>query len=137
MAVHALRKEKPEAGVSFRGTRPTSVTVLQHKYATATASLSTHFSLIDDWLAEHEPDLWKQIRQEDDDLFRLRQLGVPEQTYQGRLDTLIKLCQKAEQLYYEARPAELSLPALAEGEQVAVYFELANGSLIKVSGEDE
>jgi hypothetical protein len=110
---------------------------LRYQYITATAALSAHFPTIDEWLAEHEPDLWRQIRQEDDELFRLRQLGVPEHTYQSRLDTLIELCQKAEQLYYEARPAELSLPALAEGEQVAVYFELANGTLIKVSGEDQ
>jgi len=93
--------------------------------------------MIDAWLAEHEPDLWRQIRQEDDELFRLCQLGVPEKSFQDELDALLALCEQAEQLYCEAQPGKLRLPPLAEGERVAIYYELADGSLHKVSNEDE
>jgi hypothetical protein len=89
--------------------------------------------MIDAWLAEHAPDLWQQIRQEDDELFRLGQLGVPERTYQDKLEAFLGLCQQAEQLYYEAQPQELRLPPLAESQRVAIYYELADGSLEKVS----
>src|SRR5262245_47930239 len=114
-----------------------SASLLQQHYATATAALGAHFPLIDAWLAEHAPDLWQQIRQEDDELFRLCQLGIPEQTFQDKLDSFLKLCEQAEQSYYEAQPQELSLPPLAEGERIAIYYELADGSLHKVSNEDE
>jgi hypothetical protein len=110
---------------------------LQQRYAAATAPLGEHFPMIDAWLAEHVPDLWQQIRQEDDELFRLCQLGVPEQTFHDELDALLALCEQAEQLYCEAQPEKLRLPPLAEGERVAIYYELADGSLHKVSNEDE
>jgi len=136
MAANVLTKRK-EPSPSPGWARSASVGVLYHRYVTATAAIGIHFPLIDEWLTEHDPDLWQQIRQEDDELFRLRELGIPEETYQERLDTLIALCKQAEQLYYEARPTELSLPPLAEGELVAVYFELANGSLLKMGEEED
>ena len=136
MPAKALSKGGKQPALSARRERFASVSLLEQHYATATASLGTHFAVIDAWLAEHEPDLWQQIRQEDDELFRLRQLGVPERTYQSRLDALLELCQRAEQLYYEARPAELRLPPLPEGERVAIYFEFADGSLERVRDED-
>ncbi|HEV8718620.1 MAG TPA: hypothetical protein VGX03_38105 [Candidatus Binatia bacterium] len=114
-----------------------STSKLQQHYATATASLGEHFPTIDAWLAEHLPDLWRQIRQEDDELFRLCQLGIPERTFQDKLDALLALCEQAEQLYCEAHPEKLRLPPLAEGERVAIYYELADGSLHKVSNEEE
>jgi hypothetical protein len=114
-----------------------SASLLQQHYTTATNGLGTHFPVIDAWLAEHAPDLWQQIRQEDDELFRLCRLGVPERTYQDKLDAFLALCERAEQLYYEAQPEELSLPPLAEDERVAVYYALADGSLHKVSEEEE
>ena len=110
---------------------------LQQHYVAATTALGAHFPLIDAWLAEHAPDLWQQIRQEDDELFRLCQLGIPEQTFQDKLDAFLTLCEQAEQFYYEAQPQELSLPPLAEGERIAIYYELPDGSLHKVSNEDE
>lgn len=110
---------------------------LQQHYATATASLGAHFPIIDAWLAEQVPDLWQQIRLEDDELFRLCQLDISERTFQDKLDAFLALCEQAEQLYYEAQPQELSLPPLAEGERVAIYYELADGSLHKVSNQDE
>jgi hypothetical protein len=110
---------------------------LRQYYVTATTALGAHFPLIDAWLAEHAPDLWQQLRQEDDELFRLCQLGIPEQTFQDKLDAFLTLCEQAEQFYYEAQPQELSLPPLAEGERFAIYYELADGSLHKVSNEDE
>ena len=114
-----------------------SASLLQQHYATATAALGTHFLVIDAWLAEHAPDLWQQIRQEDDELFRLCQLGVPERSFQDKLDAFLALCEQAERLYYEAQPDELRLPSLAKGERVAIYYELADGSLYKVSEEEE
>jgi len=116
---------------------PVPAQTLRQRYEAATFSLFEHFPVIDGWLAEHVHDLWQQIRQEDDELFRLRQLGVPERTYQAKLDAFLRLCEQAERLYYDAQPAELSLPPLAEGERVAVYYQLADGSLHKVSEEDE
>jgi hypothetical protein len=110
---------------------------LQQHYVTATASLGAHFPVIDAWLAEQVPDLWRQIRQEDDELFRLCQLGIPERTFQDKLDAFLALCEQAEQLYCETHPEKLRLPPLAEGERVAIYYQLADGSLHKVSNEDE
>jgi len=128
-------RERPAS--TSRKTGPVSGGTLQHHYATATAALGSHFPLIDAWLAEHEPGLWRQIRVEDDELFCLRQLGSTDSAYQERLDRLIELCAQAEQLYYEARPTELTLPPLAEGERVALYFEFTDGSLQKMNNEEE
>jgi hypothetical protein len=136
-AAKTLPKEKERLVFSSRKTESVSGGILQHYYVAATAALSAHFPLIDTWLAEHEPDLWKQIRVEDDELFRLRRLGSTESAYQERLDLLIALCAQAEQLYYEARPTELSLPPLAEGERLALYFEFADGSLRKMNDEED
>jgi len=131
--------------VPHKGTRLTPTTQraasatpsLQQRYETATTSLSEHFSQIDEWLAEHAPHLWQLIRQEDDELFRLRQLGVSDYAYRARVTVLLSLCQQAEQMYYEAQPEQLRLPALAPEEQVAVYFEFADGTVSKVHGEEE
>jgi len=110
---------------------------LQRRYEQATASLHYYFPVIDAWLGEHEPHLWRQLRQEDDELFRLRQLGVSESRYQAGLETLLSLCQRAERLYCEARPDTLSLPPLAEGERVAVYYAFADGVLRKMDDIEE
>jgi len=137
MMANVLPKGRKKPPFTSRRTRLVGASRLQQHYATATTSLGAHFPMIDAWLAEHAPDLWQQIRLEDDELFRLCQLSVPERTYQDKLDAFLGLCQQAEQLYYEAQPQELSLPPLAEGERVAVYYELAGGSLEKVSEEEE
>ncbi|MCS6926341.1 MAG: hypothetical protein NZ578_10630 [Candidatus Binatia bacterium] len=124
-----------ETGGRARRAEPTPpVQVLQKCYETATFPLAEHFPVIDQWLAEHAPDLWRQIRQEDDELFRLRQLGVPLQTYQAELDTFVALCEQAERFYAEMQPATLSFPLLAPEERVAVYCEFGDGTLLKVSG---
>ncbi len=107
---------------------------LQRAYDAHTRSLGPDFGLIDEWLMDHRPELWQQIHREDDKLFRLRTLAVSEREYKAALETFISLCQEAERLYYEANPDELSLPLLGEGEAVAVYFRLADGSLQKASG---
>ena len=121
-----------------RGQHPfVSSQTLQHQYETATAPLPQYFPLIDAWLGEHEPALWQQIRLEDDELFRLRQLGASESRYQARLATLLALCEQAERLYCEAEPQVLRLPPLAEGERVVIYFELADGSLQRVQDPSE
>lgn len=137
MRANTLPKPDTRPVGDARRPEPVSARTLRQHYEAALFPLCEHFPVIDAWLAEHAPDLWQQIRQEDDELFRLRELGIPEETYQERLDTLIALCKQAEQLYYEARPTELSLPPLAEGELVAVYFELANGSLLKMGEEED
>lgn len=121
-----------------RGRRPlVSVQKLQRHYATATAPLPSYFPAIDAWLSEHEPELWRQIRLEDDELFRLRQLGISESRHQAGLTSLLSLCAQAERLYCEAEPQALCLPPLSEGERVAIYFELADGSLQRVRGLDD
>ncbi len=111
-----------------------SAQTLQRHYETATAPLPHYFPIIDAWLSEHEPDLWRQIRLEDDELFRLRQLGVSESRYQAELTSLLSLCEQAERLYCEAEPQALCLPPLGDAERVAIYFELADGSLQRVQG---
>jgi len=126
-----------------KGTRSTSTTrraafsaqSLQQRYEIATSPLSEHFSQIDAWLVEHAPHLWQLIHQEDDELFRLRQLGASDYVYRARVTVLLSLCQQAEQLYYEVQPEQLRLPALAPEERVAIYFEFADGTISKVHGE--
>lgn len=137
MTAHTLQKRGKRPARDARRPHPISAGTLRQRYEAATFPLFAHFPQIDAWLAEHDLDLWQQIRQEDDELVRLRQLGVPERTYQARLDAFLSLCEQAERLYYEAQPAELSLPPLADGERVAIYYELADGSLHKASDEDE
>jgi hypothetical protein len=123
------RREPPVAN----GRRLTPTAALQQCYETAVAALAEHGPEIDAWLAEREPELWQHIREEDDELLRLRQLGVSARTYETRLQIFLKLCEQAEQYYYEAQPVELSLPPLAKGESVAVYYELTDGTLHKAN----
>lgn len=110
---------------------------LQHAYTAAIQHLGPDLGTIDAWLADHQPDLWQQIRWEDDELFRLRKLGVRERVYRTALEAFVSLYQEAERLYYEAHPNALTLPMLGEGESVAIYYELTDGSLHKVSGTGE
>lgn len=138
MSANVLLQQESRAEGRGRRAEPTPpVQVLQKCYETATFPLAEHFPVIDRWLAEHAPDLWQQIRQEDDELFRLRQLGVPLQTYQAKLDAFVALCERAERFYCEKRPTALSLPLLGPGERVAVFYEFGDGTLLKVSGERE
>ena len=109
---------------------------LQQRYAAATRSLSLHFAPIDAWLVENEPAVWQQLHQADDELFQLSQLKVSESRYQTALAAFIAQCEEAEQLYYEAHPSEFRLPPLSAGERIAVYYELSDGSLHKVSGAE-
>jgi hypothetical protein len=136
--------QTPARVLPQKGTRPTSTTrragsstpSLQQRYETATTPLSEHFAPIDAWLAEYAPHLWQLIRQEDDELFRLRQLGASEYVYRTRVTVLLSLCQQAEQLYYETQPEQLRLPVLAPEEGVAIYFEFADGTVSRVRGEE-
>jgi len=133
-----MKVHSPKAKVGKRAQRGvgratlSSPLELQRRYEQATASLQHYFPTIDAWLGEYEQDLWRQIRQEDDELFRLRQLGVSESRYQAGLKTFLSLCQQAERLYCEAQPDTLRLPPLAEGERVAVYYAFADGALRKM-----
>lgn len=115
----------------------TSFSELQRRYEHATAALPPHFLTIDAWVAEHHSALWQQIRQEDDELFRLRRLGVSQGRYQERLDDFHALCDYVERLYCEAQPEELGLPPLRDGERVAVYFRTADGSLQRAGNINE
>ena len=119
--------------------RPPAVSplTLQQRYVAATQSFGPYFAQIDAWLVEHEPHVWQHLHQADDELFQLSQIGVSEHRYQAALEAFITLCEEAEQHYYEAHPTELSLPPLAAGEQAAVYYQLSNGSMLKVTSEDE
>lgn len=119
--------KRPQRGTG-RATLPSS-NELQRRYEHATAALPVHFPIIDAWAVEHHPALWRQIRQDDDELLRLRRLGVSQSRYQERLDDFLALCNYVERLYCEAQPEELGLPPLRDGERVAVYFRTADGSL--------
>jgi hypothetical protein len=134
MKARALPKRGKQPVPASRRRESFSSQPLQQYYETATWPLSEHFAVIDAWLADHEPDVWQQIRLEDDELFRLRSLGVSDSRYQGKLETLHSLCEYAERLYYDAQPNELSLPALVQGEAVAIYYTFDDGSVEKVSG---
>ncbi len=137
MSTNALPKqERRSGGNTRRAGAISSVQALQACYETATFPLAEHFPQIDAWLADHAPDLWQQIRQEDDELCRLRQLSIPLRTYQAKLDAFVALCEQAERVYCEAQPAVLGLPILPPGERVAVYYEISDGSLLKVNGEN-
>ncbi len=128
--------QKGQRTTTKRRTAATDKHSLQERYETATASLGQHFAQIDIWLAEHAPHLWQLIRQEDDELFNLRQVGVSDFVYRARVTVLLSLYQQAEQLYYEAQPEQLPLPALAPEEHVAIYFTFADGTVSKVHGEN-
>lgn len=137
MKVHSPQKTGKRAQRGARRATLSSPLELQRRYEKATASLPHYFPAIDAWLGEHAPELWLQIRMEDAELFRLRQLGVAESRYQARLDAFLTLCRQAERLYCEARPDTLRLPPLAEGERVAVYYTFADGVLRKATEFDE
>jgi hypothetical protein len=134
---YALPKREKQPTVALRRRELVSPQLLQHSYETTTFLLGEHLAVVDAWLADHEPDVWQQIRLEDDELFRLRSLGVSASRYQGKLDTLQSLYEYAERLYYDAQPNELSLPALLPGEAVAIYFTFDDSSIEKVSGLNE
>ncbi len=136
-AQRALPKRRKQPAVVLRRRDSFSPELLHHSYQTTTSSLGEHFAVIDTWLTDHEPDVWQQLRHEDDELFRLRALGVSTRRYQEKLDTLQSLCEYAERLYYDAQPNELSLPTLLPGESVAIYYTYDDGSLEKVSGLNE
>ena len=137
MKAHALPKRGKQPTAALRRRESFSPQLLQHSYEATTFPLGEHFAVVDAWLADHEPDVWQQLRLEDDELFRLRSLGVSASRYQGKLDTLQALCEYAERLYYDAQPNELSLPALLPGEPVAIYYTFDDGSVEKVSGLNE
>ena len=128
----------PQRGrhASTASSRPASPLTLQQQYAAATRPLNLHFAQIDAWLVDNEPAVWQQLRQADDELFQLSQLKVSESRYQAALEAFVARCEEAEQLYYEAHPSEFRLAPLSAGERVAVYYELGDGSMHKVSGEE-
>ena len=128
----------PQRGrhASTASSRSASSLPLQQRYAAATRPLSRSFSPIDAWLVDNEPAVWQQIHQADDELFQLSQLNVSESRYQAALAAFIDRCEEAEQLYYEAHPSEFRLPPLPAGERIAIYYELSDGSMHKVSGEE-
>ncbi|MSQ48041.1 MAG: hypothetical protein EXR78_06585 [Deltaproteobacteria bacterium] len=137
MKAHALPKRGKQPTAALRRRESFSPHLLQHSYEATTFPLGEQCAAIDAWLADHEPDVWRQIRLEDDELFRLRALGVSARRYQERLDTLQSLYAYAERLYYDTQPNELSLPALLPGESVAIYYTFDDGSGEKVSGLNE
>jgi hypothetical protein len=137
MKARALPKRGQQPVPALRRRDSVSPQPLQCSYETTTLPLGEHFAAVDAWLADHKPEVWQQIRLEDDELFRLRSLGVSESRYQGKLDRLRSLCEYAERLYYDAQPDELSLPILAPEEFVAIYYTFDDGSIEKVSGLSE
>ncbi len=136
----ATRRRRRSAPARPRPARP-NPRALQQTYVDHTRRLgpdfADDFADIDAWLIDHQPELWQQIHRQDDEQFRLRSLAVSEREYEAALATFLALCQEAERVYYEANPDELSLPLPGEGEAVAVYFRLADGSLHKVSGRGQ
>ena len=116
--------------------RPHAVSPLTLQYVAATQPLSLPFAQIDAWLVDNEPAVWQQLHQADDELFQLRQINVSESRYQAALEAFVARCEEAEQLYYEAHPSEFCLRPLSEGERIAVYYELSDGSMHKVSAAD-
>jgi hypothetical protein len=136
-AQRALPKRRKQPTTALRRRESFAPQSLQHSYDATTFPLGEQFAAIDAWLADYEPDVWQRIRLEDDELFRLRALGVSARRYQESLDTLQSLYAYAERLYYDTQPNELSLPALLPGESVAIYYTFDDGSVEKVSGLNE
>lgn len=128
----------PQRGrhASTTSSRPVSPLTLQQQYAAATRRLSLHFARIDAWLVDNEPAVWQQLHQADGELFQLSQLNVSESRYQAALAAFVARCEEAEQRHYEAHPSEFRLPPLSAGERIAIYYELSDGSMHKVSGAD-
>ena len=137
MATAPQPKRGKRSPTALQRPHPVSPPTLHQCYIDTIRPLSVHFVPIDSWLAEHESDVWRQLHQADDELLYLRQIGVSESRYRAALGAFVVLCEEAERLYHEAHPSELSLPPLAPDECVAVYYELSDGSMHKVSGEDE
>ena len=101
---HALPKREKQPTAAPRRRELFSPHLLQHSYEATTFLLGEHFAVVDAWLCRPRADVWQQIRLEDDELSRLRSLGVSASRYQGKLDTLESLCEYAERLYYDAQP---------------------------------
>ena len=136
MSARSSSQRREQTRESRRRSSVPNPQLLQHRYETATAVFREHFADIDLWLLDHAPHLWHLIRQEDEELFRLRDLGTSMYAYRTRLTVLLALFQQAEQLYYEAQPDKLRLPPLPEDARIAIYFEFADGTLRQMHGED-
>ena len=77
------------------------------------------FPLVDDWLADHHPALWRKIRELDDELTSLARQGVDEATYRATLKELIALCRAARSLR-EGTWRAMLVKAAVLGEEVWV-----------------
>jgi hypothetical protein len=64
----------------------------------ASNPLFDDFPLIDAWLAEHHPALWRKIRDLDSEITHLEQEGASEATYRAKQEELLSLCRAAQEM---------------------------------------
>jgi hypothetical protein len=85
----------------------------------ASDPLFDEFPLIDDWLVDHHPVLWRKIRALDDALTSLARQGADEATYRATLEELVALCRAAKSLR-EGTWSAMLVKAAVLGEEVWV-----------------
>lgn len=80
--------------------------------------LFDNFPVVDAWLVDHHPALWRKIRDLDDELTRLERQGAPEEVYRAKLEELLSLCHQARMLREETWEAILIKSEVLGGEEV-------------------
>jgi hypothetical protein len=104
------------------------------EYEKMTRALPVDFHLIDSWLVEAHPALWRKIRDLDDELIHLEQQGAPESTYQAKLNELVAVCQGAKALR-EGRWGALLVKSELSGTEVRVIKDEAALALVKADDQ--
>jgi hypothetical protein len=111
-----------EVGVSSSPTPRRAVPLSDYRaiyQRVASDPLFDDFYLVDAWLAEHHPALWRKIRELDDELTRLAHEGAAEAVYRGKLEELVDLCRRAQSLR-EGTWRAMLVKAAVLGEEVWV-----------------
>lgn len=67
-------------------------------YEAMTCQFPEDMPLVDAWLCEHHPVLWRRMRELDDDLTHMEQKRGPEAMYRTALEELISVCQQGKRL---------------------------------------
>lgn len=99
-------------------------------YGQMARAIPANFHVVDAWLCDHHPTVWRQIREIDDELTRLEQQGVPEAAYQTKLDELLSLCREAKALR-EGRWGALLVKSTLLGCEVWVIRDEGAMTLVK------
>lgn len=67
-------------------------------YGQMTHKIPADFSLVDAWLCDRHPALWRKIREIDDELTKLERQESPEAIYRAKLNELVTVCREVKAL---------------------------------------